>query len=243
MRDTHASEKPAKERFQIQGRRSGSQSDDKTKGVGSRKALVTICAVCVVVAIGSLGLAGYSLVTTNSRLKTLDSETEPVVVATVDMSSGTTITADDVSVTDVPDALVTTGAFTSVDEVIGQTTASAVAANSIVSSVDVQSTSTDSLSALEHSIDSDHVAVMLTFSGSNGLSPLLNVGDVVNVASSSGSGVVASKAKVLALDGSFASHSGTYSTVTLEVTTDEAPSVTALGSSAVLIALPVSDGE
>lgn len=199
----------------------------------SRK-LARITAIAVAVAIAG---AGYGIVTGQSaasKAAIIDEQTQQVVVAKSDIATGTQITADMVSVQNVPNSLVVSGSVTSADDVVGRTATSAIPANGVVSTSEVSGDGTDKLSG---AIDPGMVAVSVTVDSQTGVAGMLHQGDLVDVVGSeSNSGedsatTLCSGAKVKALDSSMTDYNSEYTAVTVECTPEDAAKIVSAESS------------
>ena len=161
---------------------------------------------------------------------------------TRDIAPGEVIASTDLTVASVPKAFAPKDAAKKVSDVAGrqsvtqQTSGTAVSLSSVSGSKKPASITT--------AVTEGHVAYTVALDSSTGLSPLLAVGDKVDVLASVNDGQVvtteriADSIRVLALDGNLSgSKSDGYSNVTIEVTEDQALALSS-ASGIRLVALP-----
>lgn len=191
----------------------------------ARKRLSLACGLLAGVSALSLGLAGWQGSIASNLTQKYEGDLVSVVVAQKDVAAGQTIAAADVAVQQVPKSYAPAQAAADANDVVGHQAIVSLSAGTPVSKSYTQGASADSLAA---SLADGHVAYMLDASGAQALSPLIKVGDEVNlmVGDGASSTVMLDHVKVIALDGSLKNaadgSTSSYSTVTLDVTAEQA---------------------
>lgn len=211
---------------------------------GTRKdrRLAAVAGVAIAVAGVTVGFSGLRWTQAQGELARLEKSTVKVVTVTRDVAPGEVITSADLRVASVPTAFAPKDAAKKLSDVAGrqsvtqQTSGTAVSLSSISGSKKPASITT--------AVTEGHVAYTVALDSSTGLSPLLSVGDKVDVLASVNDGQVVSSVRVadsirvLALDGNLSgSKSDGYSNVTIEVTEDQALALSS-ASGIRLVALP-----
>lgn len=211
---------------------------------GTRKdrRLAAVAGVAIAVAVVTVGFSGWRWTLAQGELARLEETTVKVVTVTRDVAPGEVITSADLTVASVPSAFAPKDAAKKVSDVAGrqsvtqQTSGTAVSLSSVSGSKKPASITT--------AVTEGHVAYTVALDSSTGLSPLLSVGDRVDVLASVNDGqvvttvCVADSIRVLALDGNLSgSKSDGYSNVTIEVTEDQALALSSAGGIR-LVALP-----
>lgn len=214
---------------------------------GTRKdrRLAAVAGVVIAVAVVTVGFSGWRWTQAQSELTRLEQSTVKVVTVTRDIAPGEVIASTDLTVASVPKAFAPRDAAKKVSDVAGrqsvtqQTSGTAVSLSSVSGSKKPASITT--------AVTEGHVAYTVALDSSTGLSPLLAVGDKVDVLASVNDGQVvtteriADSIRVLALDGNLSgSKSDGYSNVTIEVTEDQAL-VLSSASGIRLVALPETE--
>lgn len=155
-----------------------------------------------------------------------------VVVTNRDVAAGETITEADLETQAVPKAYCPTDAATKVSDVAGHTSLTTQTAGTSISLSSLQASS--SPAHITSAIEEGHVAIALSLDSSKSLSPLLRVGDRVNVmavvsdGATSSAETVCANVKIIALDSALSgSPDAGYSLVTLDVTEDQAAAIVA----------------
>ena len=204
--------------------------------------LAAVAGVAIAVAVATVGFSGWRWTQAQGELTRLEQSTVKVVTVTRDVAPGELIDSADLTIASVPKAFAPKDAAKKVSDVAGrqsvvqQTSGTAVSLSSVSGSKKPASIAT--------AVTEGHVAYTVALDSSTGLSPLLSVGDKVDVLASVNDGKVvtterlADSIRVLALDGNLSgTKSDGYSNVTIEVTEDQA---LALSSASVirLVALP-----
>ena len=211
---------------------------------GTRKdrRLAAVAGVAIAVAVVTVGFSGWRWTQAQGELARLEKSTVKVVTVTRDVAPGEVLTSADLTVASVPTAFAPKDAAKKVSDVAGrqsvtqQTLGTAVSLSSVSGSKKPASITT--------AVTEGHVAYTVALDSSTGLSPLLSVGDKVDVLASVNDGQVVSTVRVadsirvLALDGNLSgSKSDGYSNVTIEVTEDQALALSS-ASGIRLVALP-----
>lgn len=211
-------------------------------GTRRDRRLAAVAGVAIAVAVVTVGFSGWRWTLAQGELARLEETTVKVVTVTRDVAPGEVITSADLTVASVPTAFAPKDAARKVSDVAGrqsvtqQTSGTAVSLSSVSGSKKPASITT--------AVTEGHVAYTVALDSSTGLSPLLSVGDRVDVLASVNDGqvvttvCVADSIRVLALDGNLSgSKSDGYSNVTIEVTEDQALALSSAGGIR-LVALP-----
>lgn len=189
--------------------------------------LAAVAGVAIAVAVATVGFSGWRWTQAQGELTRLEQSTVKVVTVTRDVAPGELIDSADLTIASVPKAFAPKDAAKKVSDVAGrqsvvqQTSGTAVSLSSVSGSKKPASIAT--------AVTEGHVAYTVALDSSTGLSPLLSVGDKVDVLASVNDGQVvtterlADSIRVLALDGNLSgTKSDGYSNVTIEVTEDQA---------------------
>ena len=210
-------------------------------------ATAALAAVCV----ASLGAAAWSQADAAGRIDAAFAGTEQVVVLSQGLSAGELIEESDLAIANVPAQLVAEGALTPADlenpktSPMGRLAASFAAKGSQVTSATAAGEGNPA--SLADSIAAGYEAVTVPVDSASGMAGMLREGDTVRVLVSAddevgGTGVkiVSDGARIAAIGADFsAGASGDYSTVTLELTPEQAEIVRG-ADSAVTLTLPSS---
>lgn len=204
--------------------------------------LAAVAGVAIAVAVATVGFSGWRWTQAQGELTRLEQSTVKVVTVTRDVAPGELIDSADLTIASVPKAFAPKDAAKKVSDVAGrqsvvqQTSGTAVSLSSVSGSKKPASIAT--------AVTEGHVAYTVALDSSTGLSPLLSVGDKVDVLASVNDGQVvtterlADSIRVLALDGNLSgTMSDGYSNVTIEVTEDQALALSS-ASGIRLVALP-----
>lgn len=204
--------------------------------------LAAVAGVAIAVAVATVGFSGWRWTQAQGELTRLEQSTVKVVTVTRDVAPGELIDPADLTIASVPKAFAPKDAAKKVSDVAGrqsvvqQTSGTAVSLSSVSGSKKPASIAT--------AVTEGHVAYTVALDSSTGLSPLLSVGDKVDVLASVNDGQVvtterlADSIRVLALDGNLSgTKSDGYSNVTIEVTEDQALALSS-ASGIRLVALP-----
>lgn len=210
-------------------------------------ATAALAAVCV----ASLGAAAWSQADAAGRIDAAFAGTEQVVVLSQGLSAGELIEESDLAIANVPAQLVAEGALTPAGlenpktSPVGRLAASFAAKGSQVTSATAAGEGNPA--SLADSIAAGYEAVTVPVDSASGMAGMLREGDTVRVLVSAddevgGTGVkiVSDGARIAAIGADFsAGASGDYSTVTLELTPEQAEIVRG-ADSAVTLTLPSS---
>ena len=198
---------------------------------GSR-VLTAVAAAAIAVSVGATAFSGMRLAESSAIIAKNETDSVNVVVTTRDVAAGETITEADLETQAVPKAYCPTDAATKVSDVAGHTSITTQTAGTSISLSSIQASA--SPAHITSAIEDGHVAIALSLDSSHGLSPLLAVGDRVNVLAAVSDGTTSSTeticdgVKVVALDSAL---TGTpeagYSLVTLDVTPEQAAAIVA----------------
>lgn len=198
---------------------------------GSR-VLTAVAAAAIAVSVGATAFSGMRLAESSAIIAKNETDSVNVVVTTRDVAAGETISESDLETQSVPKAYCPTDAATKVSDVAGHTSITTQTAGTSISLSSIQASA--SPAHITSAIEDGHVAIALSLDSSHGLSPLLAVGDRVNVLAAVSDGTTSSTeticgdVRVIALDSAL---TGTpeagYSLVTLDVTPEQAAAIVA----------------
>lgn len=205
--------------------------------------LQKVTAGLAVIAVLAGGVAVVSEIDANNRIAEAFSGTTEVVAATKIIRAGDEISASDLAFVSVPNSTVADGAITkkSIND-SSKTPVGRVATQYIAKGSQLTNASTagkDNPESLAAAIGDGMEAVTISVDAQSGMGGMLRVNDRVKViqpndGSLGGDGftVIADSVRIAALDGNFSSGSGSsdgYSTVTLEVTPEQAGKIRTAG--------------
>lgn len=240
--------KAAKAQKKAAGRR-GATSPNAPSLTGMEKIAVKVSrlqkvtAGLAVIAVLAGGVAVVSEIDANNRIAEAFSGTTEVVAATKTIHAGDEISASDLAFVSVPNSTVADGAITKKDiDDSSKTPVGRVATQYIAKGSQLTNASTagkDNPESLAAAIGDGMEAVTISVDAQSGMGGMLRVNDRVKViqpndGSLGGDGftVIADYVRIAALDGNFSSGSGSsdgYSTVTLEVTPEQAGKIRTAG--------------
>ena len=240
--------KAAKAQKRAAGRR-GAASPNATSLTGMEKIAVKVSrlqkvtAGLAVIAVIAGGVAVVSEIDANNRIAEAFSGTTEIVAATKTIHAGDEISASDLAFVSVPNSTVADGAITKKDiDDSSKTPVGRVATQYIAKGSQLTNASTagkDNPESLAAAIGDGMEAVTISVDAQSGMGGMLRVNDRVKViqpndGSLGGDGftVIADSVRIAALDGNFSSGSGSsdgYSTVTLEVTPEQAGKIRTAG--------------
>lgn len=240
--------KAAKVQKKAAGRR-GATSPNAPSLTGMEKIAVKVSrlqkvtAGLAVIAVLAGGVAVVSEIDANIRIEEAFSGTTEVVAATKTIRVGDEISASDLAFVSVPNSTVADGAITKKDiDDSSKTPVGRVATQYITKGSQLTNASTagkDNPESLAAAIGDGMEAVTISVDAQSGMGGMLRVNDRVKViqpndGSLGGDGftVIADFVRIAALDGNFSSGSGSsdgYSTVTLEVTPEQAGKIRTAG--------------
>ena len=211
---------------------------------GTRKdrRLAAVAGVAIAVSVATVGFSGWRWTQAQGELTRLEQSTVKVVTVTRDIAPGEVISSADLTVASVPKAFAPKDAAKKVSDVAGRQTVTQQTSGTAVSLSSVSGSKKPA--SITTAVTEGHVAYTVALDSSTGLSPLLSVGDKVDVLASVSDGQVvttervADSIRVIALDGNLSgSKSDGYSNVTIEVTEDQALALSS-ASGIRLVALP-----
>lgn len=196
-----------------------------------------------VIAVIAGGVAVVSEIDANNRIAEAFSGTTEVVAATKTIRAGEEISASDLAFVSVPNSTVADGAITKKDiDDSSKTPVGRVATQYIAKGSQLTNASTagkDNPESLAAAIGDGMEAVTISVDAQSGMGGMLRVNDRVKVIQPNdgslgddGFTVIADSVRIAALDGNFSSGSGSsdgYSTVTLEVTPEQAGKIRTAG--------------
>lgn len=198
----------------------------------SSRVLTAVAAAAIAVSVGATAFSGMRLAESSAIIAKNETDSVNVVVTTRDVAAGETISESDLETQSVPKAYCPTDAATKVSDVAGHTSITTQTAGTSISLSSIQASA--SPAHITSAIEDGHVAIALSLDSSHGLSPLLAVGDRVNVLAAVSDGTTSSTeticgdVRVIALDSAL---TGTpeagYSLVTLDVTPEQAAAIVA----------------
>lgn len=206
-----------------------------------RKRLSFVCGALAAVTVASLGVGGWQMSQAQQVRDRYESGLVQVVTATADVEPGEYLEASDFQVSSVPRQFAPADAATSTDEVVGLRANARITAGNALSLSTLQASAKPA--TLASAPEEGKVAYMVTLSAASGISPLLHVGDRVEVimgADGVDGQVVASDVRVIALDDALSGSSDDYTNVTLELDEDLATMLynyVDLGSGSIHLAL------
>ena len=145
---------------------------------GSR-VLTAVAAAAIAVSVGATAFSGMRLAESSAIIAKNETDSVNVVVTTRDVAAGETISESDLETQSVPKAYCPTDAATKVSDVAGRTSITTQTAGTSISLSSIQASA--SPAHITSAIEDGHVAIALSLDSSHGLSPLLAVGDRVNV--------------------------------------------------------------
>lgn len=209
------------------------QSRRAASGAANRR-LTTIAGVSIAVAIGATALGGFTLVRSRAAIEHVEGNSVEAVVAARDIDPGTVLTEADLKVATVPGDFAPSDLAKGLDELLGKKTITTQTAGM---AVPLSSIATSSAPAgLPAAIGDGMLGVMVSLATDAAASPLLSVGDRVDVLGTVSDGaatstqVLAQDVRVIALDGRLTGDGEDgYTLVTLELDPESANRVTAAG--------------
>ena len=212
-------------------RRAAPKSAPAVPTKGSR-ALTVVAAVAIAVSVGATVFSGMRVAESSAVIAKNEANSVNVVVTTRDVAAGETIAETDLETQAVPKAYCPADAATKVSDVAGRVSLTTQTAGNSISLSSIQASS--SPAHITSAIEDGHVAIALSLDSSKSLSPLLRVGDRVNVmavvsdGTTSSAETVCANVRIIALDSALSgSPEAGYSLVTLDVTEDQAAAIVA----------------
>ena len=229
--------------YQNSGNTNGAQYVEQPKKKGdNRKVLTVVCGVCVALGVGALGVSGYNLSQAAALNAQMTSNTKEVVVPLADVPARSDLNISGFTIEQVPVKYVPADAVTSLEDLEDSQSIANLTAGVPVSASAIQGASESG--DLTASIKDEKVAVMVQVDEASVLSPLMHVGDIVDVYAVVSDGLVsttekvAEGVKIVALDGQTTGSLEGYSKVTLELDDEQALAVQANANSIRLAANP-----
>ena len=196
------------------------------------RALTVVAAAAIAVSVGATVFSGMRVAESSAIIAKNEANSVNVVVTNRDVAAGETIDEADLETQAVPKAYCPTDAATKVSDVANHTSLTTQTAGTSISLSSLQASS--SPAHITSAIEDGHVAIALSLDSSKSLSPLLRVGDRVNVmavvsdGATSSAETVCADVKIIALDSALSgSPDAGYSLVTLDVTEDQAAAIVA----------------
>lgn len=207
------------------GRRNAGESYDSM-----RRSLVIVACFSIAIAVGAMLFSSYRTMQAQELIESEKANQRTVLVATREIAPGETIGASDLAEAAVPLAYVPVDAVTidAADTLIGKRVTARLSPGVPVSASVVRESA--SPASLASAIADGRVALSLSLDEASGVSPLLHVGDMVDVISQTDDvwSTLVSSVRVLALDEKLGSEKTEgYSRVTLELTLEDAVFVSA----------------
>ncbi len=195
-----------------------------------RRSLVIVACFSIAVAVGAMLFSSYRTMQAQELIDSEKANQRAVLVATREIAPGEAIGASDLAEAAIPMTLIPVDAVT-IDEagtLVGKRVTVRLSPGIPVSASAVRESA--SPATLASAIGDGHVALSLSLDEASGVSPLLRVGDMVDVISQSNDAwsTLVSSVRVLALDEKLGSEKTEgYSRVTLELTLEDAVFVSA----------------
>lgn len=187
------------------------------------KMLACACAALCALTVGTAVWAGVNVSGATGEVAQFKAATRPTVVATAAIPSGTVIGIEDVRLADVPETYLAEDAAADPASVIGKTATANIPANAQVAQSNLAGAG--NVTALAEAVEPGYVAASIAVNSETGVAGLVHQGDYVDVLAEGGT--VIEGARVLALDAQLAGEITQYSTVTIEVTVEQAADVQA----------------
>ena len=233
---------PAKKPVKGKGKKDGGATEERVKRL-TRAAVASVAAAALGVTFGV-----YALTSANAQIAQTKENLVNVVVAANEIPAGATITAASLKTIEVPSAYVSSGAVSDAEGFVGQTAITRIDSGTQLTNSSVAGGR--NTGSLANSLAAGYKAVTISVDSVQGFSGMLRAGDTVDVLTTSstlgGSGLerITGSALVIALDGnlfteatggttalgtssSSSSSSSSYSTLTREVTPNEADAIRA----------------
>lgn len=209
------------------GTRKGGGPRREASVADHRRRLCVTCGLLGALAVGGLGIGAWQTAQARSTIDAYEGQLVEVVAVQTDVAAGSLISDANLVTVQVPKRYVPGDACTSKEEVSGKVAVTNLTREQPISLSSVQGSA--SPATIVGAPESGKVAYMLGISGAQAMSPLLHVGDRVDVlvgSSDTQGATVASDVRVIALDGRLSGGtSDGYSTVTLELTDAQAESI------------------
>lgn len=177
---------------------------------------IAVVAISVTLAVGGSVLAGLMIVESKELHRQLSAESVSVVVANRNLVIGETLDKAMLTTANVPQTFVSSGALKDISQAIGRQLTVAAGKNTQITTQMLSGEG--NVSSLANAVSDKMVATSVAVSAETGLAGLLLPQDRIDLLVHGE--VIAKNVRVLALDGSLSGNEGSYTTVTLELTTD-----------------------
>lgn len=188
-----------------------------------RRRLSILCGLCAAVAVAAVGVGAWQLSSALQIRDMFQGDLVRVAVAKANVEAGEVVEAGDVELALVPSRYVPEDSSDELDDVIGLRANSDLTAGVPIALTTLQASSEPA--SLATAPEEGKVAYMMSLGTAEAASPLLHVGDRVDVivgGNGAAASVAVSSARVLALDGALEGSSEGYATVTIELTREQA---------------------
>lgn len=189
----------------------------------SVKALSRITACLGAIAIGAVVFAVISVGGAQARLAVVDSKAQSVCVVNRPIEKGEVLTADKLSIQEIPEAFVAEGALGSVEEAVGKQVLTSISTNEQLC-INKLVTS-DNTSTLASVLEPGMHAISVAVDSETGLAGLVRHNDRVDVLSEGQT--LVENARVVAVDSSLNETQQEYATITIQVNPEEAAQIQA----------------
>lgn len=214
---------------------------ERAAGDAAKRRLTTVAGISIAIAFASTALAGATYIKTQEASRRLEGTLVEAVVAARDMPAGTVLSSTDLKTAQIPMAFAPNDGAKSPEDLVGKKTLTSQKAGMAVQLSSVAASS--SPASLPAAIADGMVGMMIALDSASSASPLLSVGDkvdVLGVGAEGVSSVLARDIRIIALDASLSGGSSEgYQNVTLELTREQAASIAA-ASDIRLLATPIA---
>ena len=157
-------------------------------GTRRDRRLAAVAGVAIAVSVATVGFSGWRWTQAQGELTRLEQSTVKVVTVTRDIAPGEVISSADLTVASVPKAFAPKDAAKKVSDVAGRQTVTQQTSGTAVSLSSVSGSKKPA--SITTAVTEGHVAYTVALDSSTGLSPLLSVGDEVDVLASVSDGQV-----------------------------------------------------
>lgn len=185
--------------------------------------LAWACAALCALAVGAVVWAAVSVSGAASEVAEVKATTTPAVVAVADIPAGSTIGVESLRIADVPTTLLSAGATPDIAAVIGKTATANIPANAQIAVSNLAGAG--NTTALAEAVEPGKIAASVAVNSETGVAGLIRQGDYVDVLAEGA--MMIERVRVLALDHQLTGDITQYSTVTLEMTVEEAGAIQA----------------
>lgn len=177
---------------------------------------IAVVAVSVTLAVGGSVLAGIMTAESSELRRQMSAETVSVLVASRDLVFGEILDGAALITVDIPQMYVSEDALKDASQAIGRQLTVPVGKNAQITTQMLSGEG--NTSGLAFAVSPEMIATSVAVSSETGLAGLLHPQDRVDLLVHGE--VIAENARVLALDDSLSGNADSYTTVTLEITTD-----------------------